>query len=86
MPTQFIKDKIQEKPNDCIKKTALIETFKNWYTAVHGRNVPKGQELYDFMDKKYGPYQTDPKSKLKGWPNIAIIYDDDGGGGLLDEM
>ena len=84
--TQFIKDKIQEKPNDCIKKTALIETFKNWYTAVHGRNVPKGQELYDFMDKKYGPYQTDPKSKLKGWPNIAIIYDDDGGGGLLDEM
>ena len=84
---QFIKDNIQSKPNDCVKKSALIETFKIWYTSVHGRNVPKGQELYDFMDKKFGPYQSDPKAKIKGWPNIAIIYDDDGSGtGLFEDL
>jgi hypothetical protein len=37
----------------------------------HGRDVPKGAELYEFMDKKFGKYTNGT------WRNVAIIYDED---------
>jgi hypothetical protein len=37
----------------------------------HGRDVPKGAELYEFMDKKFGKYTNG------AWRNVVIIYDDE---------
>ena len=54
-----------------VKKTELLETFKQWYTIQYGRGVPKGKELYDFVDKQYS------KHKKGIWHGIAINYDDD---------
>lgn len=68
---QFARDKIMKISGGKIKKTELTETFKQWYTSNYGRNVPKGRELHDFMDKRYGVYKN-------GWQNISIIYDDEG--------
>ena len=67
---EFAKDKIVKKEGDKIKKTELLETFKQWYTAHYGRGVPIGREVYEFMDKRYGRYR-------QGWHNVAIVYDDD---------
>ena len=67
---EFNKDKIIKKEGEKIKKTELLETFKQWYTAHYGRGVPIGREVYEFMDKRYGRYR-------QGWHNVAIIYDDD---------
>jgi hypothetical protein len=33
--------------------------------------VPKGAEVYEYMDKKFGKYTNGV------WRNVAIIYDDD---------
>lgn len=70
---QFTKDKIMKMPGGKVKKTELSETFKQWYTSNYGRSVPKGKELYDFMDKRYGHF------KNGGWSNVSIIYDDEEG-------
>ena len=68
--TEFVNEKIRESDGDRIKKTELYETFKQWYNEQYGKNVPKGKDLYSFMDKKFGKYSG-------SWKNIEIIYDDD---------
>ena len=70
--SEFARDKIKmQQGGRGIKKTELYETFKQWYVRGHGRDVPKGAELYEFMDKKFGKYTNG------AWRNVAIIYDDD---------
>lgn len=69
--SEFAKDKIKRIQGKNIKKTELMETFKQWYIINYGRNIPKAKELYDFMDKRYGMYKTG------GWINVGIIYDDE---------
>lgn len=68
---EFCKDKIKKVPG-CkgIKKTELVEEFRQWYTTNYGKGIPKARELYDHMDKKYGKYKA-------GWANVAINYDDE---------
>ena len=34
----------------------------------HGRNVPKGRELFQYLDKKYGKYKN-------GWFGVEIHYE-----------
>jgi P4 family phage/plasmid primase-like protien len=69
--SEFSRDKIKRVQGKNIKKTEVMETFKQWYIINYGRNIPKAKELYDFMDKRYGMYKTG------GWINVAIIYDDE---------
>ena len=70
----FISDKIMKTDNkkDRIKKTELIQEFKKWFEESQGsRKIPKGEELYDYMNKKFG------NVKSTGWHGIKIIYPDD---------
>lgn len=73
---EFTKDKIKIKSDGRIKKTELLETFKQWYNSNYGKNVPKGKEVFEFMDKRFGEYKN-------GWHNVAIIYDEEEN--LVDE-
>lgn len=69
---EFARDKIKmQQGGRGIKKTELYETFKQWYVRGHGRDVPKGSELYEYMDKKFGKYTNG------AWRNVAIIYEED---------
>jgi P4 family phage/plasmid primase-like protien len=66
--SEFLKEKVEACDDGKIKKTELYETFKQWYALQYGRGVPKGKELYELMDKRYGKY--------KGcWKGVAIIYE-----------
>jgi phage/plasmid-associated DNA primase len=66
---EFVTEKIISQPSGKIKKTELYETFKQWYNEQYGKNVPKGKELYSFMDKRFGKYST-------CWKNVEIRYDE----------
>ena len=67
---EFAKENIIEKADGRIKKMELMEHFSGWYKSNFGKAVPKGRELYSFINKKYGNYRSG------GWQNIAIIYDE----------
>ena len=70
--SEFLRDKIRPGDEDTyIKKTEVYEEFKKWYIVQHGKNIPKGNELYDYMTKKFG------KLTSKGWRKCRILYDDD---------
>jgi P4 family phage/plasmid primase-like protien len=70
--TGFAKDKIRKKEGQCVKKFSAYDEFKKWYVQNYGKDVPKGKELNEFMDKRYGIYTK------KGWQNIEIIADYEG--------
>ena len=65
---EFNKEMIEKSQDSVIKKDELYEEFCKWYREHYGRIVPKGKELYDYMNKKYG------KCKKKMWNGVRIIY------------
>mgnify|MGYP003999928729 CR=1 FL=1 len=68
--SEFITDKVKKSEGAFIKETSLYEVFKSWYQLHHGKNIPKGRDLFDYMNKRFG------KKQRGKWPNVAIIYDD----------
>lgn len=58
-------------PNDRVKKKELTQEFTSWFKESQGyRKMPKGLELYEYMDKKFG------KCKSTGWHGVRILYPD----------
>jgi P4 family phage/plasmid primase-like protien len=69
----YIAENIEKTgdPKHRIRKNELINAFKFWFQQEQGnRKMPKGQELYDFMDKKFGLHNS------SGWSGIKIKYPD----------
>jgi P4 family phage/plasmid primase-like protien len=67
----FISENVikTNNPKDVIKKTALTGQFKIWFQESQGaRKMPKGEELYSYMDKKFGV------CKKTGWHGVKIVY------------
>ena len=70
--TEFANEKIIKKREGKIKKTEILEEFKNWYIMHYGRNnLPNGKEITDYMDKLYG------KANKGKWFNVEINYEED---------
>jgi P4 family phage/plasmid primase-like protien len=68
----FISENIEQTGNkeDKIKKKEISEQFINWCKSAHyGRKIPKGSELWDYVDTKYG------KCCKNTWTGIKIIYE-----------
>ena len=67
---EFSKEKIQKTYGKKIKKTEILEEFKNWYIMHYGRtSLPNGREITEFMDQNYG------KCNKGKWHNVEIIYE-----------
>lgn len=66
--SQFVNEHVQKHEGGKVKKTELYETFKRWYVEEHGKHVPKGKELYEYMDKRFGKY-------TKCWKNARVVYE-----------
>jgi P4 family phage/plasmid primase-like protien len=66
----FIKEFVRKTGDNktFLQKTPLWEKFKTWFQSEHGtRKMPKGTELNEYMDKKFGPYRT------KGWQGVTLF-------------
>jgi len=64
---------VKVKPGDKMNKIGkreLCEQFKRWFEDQQGsgKKMPKGVELYEYMDKKFGTCKKD------GWRGIRIAY------------
>ena len=68
----FVSDRITKIGTtslDIIGKRGLMEEFKLWFSQEQsGRKIPKGQELYDYLDKIFG------QSKQNGWSGIKFLH------------
>jgi len=51
---QFFEERIVPVKGGTIKRKDLQNEFIEWYTELYGGKVPKGKDLYVFMDSKLG--------------------------------
>jgi P4 family phage/plasmid primase-like protien len=66
----FLEERIREAHDGKIMKTELREEFKAWYNIEYGNDLPKGKELFEYFENKYGKYKN-------GWHGICVIYEGD---------
>jgi len=65
----FVQEMVIKKTGGRIKKNELTEEFKRWFLESQGNSKPpKGKELCEYMDKKFG------KCKKDGWHNVQLLY------------
>jgi len=65
----FVSEMVGHKEGKRIAKRELMEQFKLWFQDQQGgRKAPKGVELHEFMDRKFG------KARRDGWHNVEILY------------
>ena len=68
--SKFVTERLEEDVDGWTQKRDIYEEFKLWYTENEGKDVPKGKELFDFLEKKYGPY-----NKRRGWRGFKIAVE-----------
>ena len=66
---EFVEDMIEQNENKTLKQTEVYEEFQTWYRDNYGKSVPKGKELYAYLNKKLGK-----KIPRKGWVGYTLIY------------
>ena len=79
----FVSDKIMKTGinKDKIKKTELTNEFKKWFEESQGsRRVPKGEELFEYMNKKYG------QCKSTGWHGVKILYPEEEEDDIINDI
>ena len=65
----FVNERIIIKEGKNITQSELSEEFKAWYSEQQGtKKIPKGIELYEYMDKKFGKMK-----KGTGWMNVSMV-------------
>jgi len=66
---------------DKIGKNGINSEFKLWFQQEQGnRKVPKGQELYDYMDKKFGAHTS------KGWIGVSLVKPEENENEEMEEV
>ena len=72
----FLSERIRKTNNSAhsVKKKGLVEEFKNWFQLnQNSRKIPKSEELYEAVTKKY---KINPHSQ-KGWVGLEFISEKD---------
>jgi P4 family phage/plasmid primase-like protien len=80
----YILDRIEKtgNPKDKVGKSGLLTDFKLWYQQEQGsRSIPKSEELYEVMNKKFGNC-----SGKKGWVGIRFIPQDEQEEDIINEI
>ena len=77
----FVCERIVKTGNtdDIVQKKELTNELKEWFLQEQtGRKIPKSQEIYDYLDKKFGNYkEKSTKNQKAGWFGIKIVYPED---------
>jgi P4 family phage/plasmid primase-like protien len=69
--SEFVTQNIIEDPEGSIKEQDVYEEFKKWWNIQYGRAVPKGKELFDYINKQFGA-KVPRKRGPAVWKGIAL--------------
>jgi P4 family phage/plasmid primase-like protien len=79
----FVSERIIKtgNPKDKIGKRGVQEDFKRWFEESQGsRKIPKGEELYEFINKKFG------QCKTTGWQGLQFVQPDEEEGDVMADL
>ena len=77
---EFVRDKVVKCDGSTVRKSQLSEEFKMWFNINFGTKNPRPQNLYDYMDKRYG------RCRNGIWRDVKIKFheEDDYIRGIVD--
>lgn len=69
----FVNEMVVSDIGGKVTKNELNELFRKWFADNQGtgKRPPKGVELHEFMNTRFGKY------KSGGWNNIKLVYDEE---------
>ena len=70
---QFFEERITIVEGASIKRKDMYTEFIEWYAELYGGKVPKGKDLYDFMESKLG---SCVRGRFKGYRLIHSFEQD----------
>lgn len=79
----FVSERIIKtgNPKDKIGKRGVQDDFKKWFEETQGsRKIPKGEELYEFINKKFG------QCKTTGWQGLQFVQPDEEEGDVIADL
>jgi P4 family phage/plasmid primase-like protien len=79
----FIYEKIRKtnNPKQVIKKKSLLQEFTDWFKQEQGtRKMPKGEELYEYMNKKFG------NSNSTGWVGLEFVREEEDDEDIINKI
>jgi P4 family phage/plasmid primase-like protien len=79
----FVSERIIKtgNPKDKIGKRGIQEDFKRWFEETQGsRKIPKGEELFEFVNKKFG------QCKTTGWQGLQFVQPDEEEGDVMADL
>ena len=71
---QFYEEKIVKVDDGIIKRKDMYNEFNIWFQELYGGKIPKGKELYGYMEKKLGRH--DSRGRFRGYRLIHSFEDD----------
>lgn len=68
--SKFMEEKLERDPEAYTQKRDVNEEFRQWFLNNEGKDVPKGKDLFEFLDKRFGKY-----NRHKGWKGFKFVYE-----------
>jgi len=68
----FVSSYIRTCASSKIRENELYEVFSDWFKTYHGKQLPKGKELFDYITRSYVNVPGVSK-KLNAWHGLKII-------------
>ena len=73
--SSFVKECVGIQSGCIMRDNELHDRFKDWWKLNHGKNEPKGKELFDYMNKTYGHHDVISK-RGTAWHGLKIIREE----------
>jgi phage/plasmid-associated DNA primase len=74
--SSFTKDCIHLNPSGVLRELDLYDKFSEWWKLLHGKNVPKGKELFDYVNRIYANTASVSK-KGTVWYGIQVLQEEE---------
>jgi hypothetical protein len=68
----FRQTYIRPSTSGKIRESELYEVFVDWFKTYHGKHLPKGKELFEFISKYY-ENDTSVTKNMNSWHGVELI-------------
>ena len=73
--SSFTSDCIHVHPTGILREAEIYDKFSDWWKLFYGKNIPKGKDLFDYLNKQFGTHPTVSK-KGTVWYGLKVVREE----------
>ena len=74
--SSFTKECIHLNPSGVLRELDLADKFSEWWKLLYGKNVPKGKDLFDYVNRIYANNSAVTK-KGTVWYGLQVMQEEE---------